>query len=77
MPTLLMQYPAAGIEIALFRPEAVPLVMISPLALLYTPVVVIKQEQAQPARPEPVAPSPALCSAPEPKKPPIQLIGPW
>jgi hypothetical protein len=41
MPTLLMQCPAAGIEITLFRPEAVLLVMISPLALLYTPVVVM------------------------------------
>lgn len=36
-----MQCPAAGIEIALFRLEAVLLVMISPLAFMCTPVVVM------------------------------------
>jgi hypothetical protein len=41
MPTLLMQGPAAGVEIALFRLEAVLLVMISPLALMRTPIVVM------------------------------------
>jgi hypothetical protein len=41
MPALLMQGPAAGVEIALFRLETVLLVMISPLALMRTPVVVM------------------------------------